>query len=207
VEIADDPFSLTGSGEQEPETREPRSRTRTIVLASLLAVGLAGASVLGYVGWRISTQKDATLTVPATVAGLSVDGSDEGRSTADYLQTALSADVDLDKAVGAVLTDGSPNNVLFFGGTTLFWTPEDDLKTAFGLVSDDQGAVTGLHDVPAGPLGGTMKCGTTQADSAEIPVCGWADHGSLALAMFPGRSVDDSAKLLVEIRSAAQKRN
>jgi hypothetical protein len=207
VEIAADPFPLTELAEQEPAERKPQSRARVIVLSSLLAVGLAGASVLGYVGWRISSQKDATLTVPAKVAGLNVDGSDDGRSTADYLQTALSADVDLDHAVGAVFTDGSDKDVLFFGGTTLFWTPEDDLKTAFGLVSDDQGAVTGLHDVPAGPLGGTMKCGTTQAEGATMPVCGWADHGSLALAMFPGRTVDDSAKLLVDIRAATQTRD
>jgi hypothetical protein len=207
VEIADDPFSLTVSSEQAPEEKGPRSRTRTIVLSSLLAVGLAGASVLGYAGWRISTEKDATITVPATVAGLRVDISDEGKTTADYLQTALSADVDLDHAVGAVFTDGSGKDVLFFGGTTLFWTPADDLDTAFGLVSDDQGAVTGLHDVPAGPLGGTMKCGTTKADNADMAVCGWADHGSLALAMFPGRSMDESAKLLGAIRSAAQTRN
>ncbi|MEU8610981.1 hypothetical protein AB0C29_23640 [Actinoplanes sp. NPDC048791] len=158
-------------------------------------------------GWRIASQKDATLTIPAKVAGLTVDSSDEGRSTADYLQTALSADVAFDRAVGAVYTDGSANNVLFFGGTTLFWTPEDDLVTAFDLVSDEQGSVTGLHDVPAGPLGGTMKCGTTKADGADMPVCGWADHGSLALAMFPGRTVDDSAKLFGEIRAAAQTRN
>lgn len=207
VEIAADPFTLSEAAEPEPEERKPQSRTRTIVLSSLLAVGLAGASVLGYVGWRIASQKDATLTVPATVAGLSLDGSDEGRSTADYLQTALSADVDLDRAVGAVFTDGSGNDVLFFGGTTLFWTPEEDLKTAFGLVSDEQGAVTELHDVPAGPLGGTMKCGSTKADGADMPVCGWADHGSLALAMFPGRSVEDSAKLLGDIRAASQTRD
>src|SRR3954447_23916925 len=167
VEIATDPFPLTESADSEPKEKAPRSRTRTIVLSSLLAVGLAGASVLGYAGWRISSQKDATLTIPATVAGLSIDSSDQGRSTADYLQTALSADVDLDHAVGAVFSDGSGNDVLFFGGTTLFWTPEDDLKTAFGLVSDEQGAVTDLHDVAAGPLGGTMKCGTTKADGAD----------------------------------------
>jgi hypothetical protein len=207
VEIADDPFPLTDPTDQDPPVRTPQSRTRLIVLSSLLAVGLAGASVLGYSGWRIASQKDATLTVPTTVAGLSVDSSEEGRSTSEYLQTALSADVDLDRSVGAVFADSSGKNVLFFGGTTLFWTPEDDLETAFGLVSDDQGAVTGLHDVPAGELGGTMKCGTTKADGADMPVCGWADHGSLALAMFPGRTVEESAKLLGDIRSAAQTRN
>jgi hypothetical protein len=207
VEIADDPFPLAESADREPTERAPRSKTRTVVLSSLLAAGLAGGSALGYTGWRISSQQDATLTVPTAVAGLSVDNSEEGRGTAEYLQTALSADVDLDRAVGAAFTDRSGKSVLFFGGTTLFWTPEDDLKSAFGLVSDDQGAVTGLHDVPAGELGGTMKCGTTRSDGAEMPVCGWADHGSLALAMFPGRTVEDAAKLFGDIRTATQTRD
>ncbi|AGZ39804.1 hypothetical protein [Actinoplanes friuliensis] len=207
VEIAPEPFALTEPAEEETPEPRPQSRTKIIILGSLLAVGLAGASVIGYAGWRIASQKDATLTIPATVAGLSIDTSEEGRTTGEYLQTALSADVALDKAVGAVLTDGSDKDVLFFGGTTLIWTPEADLETAFGLVSDDQGSVTGLHDVPAGPLGGTMKCGTTKSDGADMPVCGWADHGSLALGMFPGRSESDAATLFKTIRSAAQTRN
>lgn len=208
VELTPEPFALTEPAEEEePAGAKPRSRTRTIVLSSLLTAGLAGAAVIGYSAWQIASQKDATLTAPAQVAGLSVDSSDDGRSTAEYLQTALSAEVALDHAVGAVYRDGSGNDVLFFGGTTLIWTPGSDLDTAFGLVSDDQGAVTGLNDVPAGPLGGTMRCGTTKSDGTDMPVCGWADHGSLALAMFPGRSENDAAKLFKEIRAAAQTRD
>ncbi|UQU63596.1 hypothetical protein COUCH_32060 [Couchioplanes caeruleus] len=207
VEIAPEPFTLTEPTDEQPESQEPRSRTKTIVLASLLAASLAGAGILGYAGWRIASQKDATLTAPPQIGALKLDTSDNGKSTADYLQTALSAEVDLDNAVGAVYSTGDGKDVLFFGGTTLFWTPESDLETAFDLVSDDQGAVTDLHDVPAGPLGGTMKCGTTKSDGTDMPVCGWADHGSLALAMFPGRTQPDSAKLLQEIRSAAQTRS
>jgi hypothetical protein len=206
IEVGDDPFSLTGT---EPETDEEQarpSRTRQIVLTSLLAIGLAGAAVLGYAGWKISSQKDATLTTPSQVAGLRLDTSADGKATAEYLRTALSAEVQLDKAVGAVYADGS-ESVLFFGGTGLVWTPEDDLDTAFELISDDQGAVTGLHEVPAGKLGGTMKCGTTVTDDGTMSVCGWADHGSLALAMFPSRSEADAAKLLVQIRDTAQTRN
>ena len=38
-----------------------------------------------------------------------MDKSENGRQTAEYLTTALSAEVDLDKAVGAVYTDpGQP---------------------------------------------------------------------------------------------------
>lgn len=208
MEIAAEPFALTEPAEeQQPEDKAPPSRTKTIVLGSLLAVSLAGAGIIGYAGWRIASQKDATLTAPPQIGSLKLDTSDNGKSTGDYLQTALSADVDLDEALGAVYADGNGQNVLFFGGTTLIWTPESDLDTAFELVSDDQGAVTGLHEVPAGPLGGTMKCGTTKSDGTDMPVCGWADHGSLALAMFPGRAENDSAKLLLEIRGAAQKRD
>jgi len=207
IEVGGDPFALTAGRPEEQEKPLPRSRTRTIVLGSLLAIGVAGATVLGYSGWKISTQKDATLSTPSEVAGLRLDNSEDGRTTAEYLRTALSAEVDLDKAVGAVYDDSGGRNVLFFGGTALIWTPGDDLDTAFELISDDQGSVTGLHEVSAGKLGGTMKCGTTVTDDGNIPVCGWADHGSLALAMFPNRTEDEAAKLLVQIRDASQKRN
>jgi hypothetical protein len=170
-------------------------------------VAIVGIAVLGWAGWQISSQKDATMTTPARIGGLHLDDSQSGRDTADYMLTALSAEVDLDQAVGAVYTDSANHDVLFFGGTSLIWSPASDLKTAFGLISDDQGAVTNLHDVPAGKYGGTMRCGTTQTPDGAMPVCGWADHGSLALAMFPNRSETESAKLLLDIRDAAQKRN
>jgi hypothetical protein len=207
IEVGGDPFSLTGSSAEEQEKPAPRSRTRTIVLSSLLAIGLAGAAVLGYSGWTIAKQKDATLSTPPEVAGLHLDDSEDGKTTAEYLRTALSAEVDLDDAVGAVYGDSAGRNVLFFGGTALIWTPADDLDTAFDLISDDQGAVTGLHEVSAGRLGGTMKCGTTVTDDGNMSVCGWADHGSLALAMFPNRAQDESARLLVQIRDASLTRD
>jgi hypothetical protein len=122
------------------------------------------------------------------------------------MQNALSADVDVDRTVGAVYTDAAGQNILFFGGTTLFWTPDADLDTAFKLISDNEGAVRDIREVPAGSLGGTMKCGVTASDDGDMPVCGWADHGSLALAMFPGRQLPDAAPLLIDIREATQKR-
>jgi hypothetical protein len=181
-------------------------RARKIMLAVLLAVIVIGVVFLGVAGWRVMSQKDATLVAPARVGGLSLDGSEDGRSTADYLQTALSATVDLDSAVGAVYHDAGGRNVLFTGGTALIWRPENALDGAFGLVADDQGAVTSVHSVPAGTFGGTMKCGTTRTDDGAMPVCGWADHGSVALAMFPQRSEAEAAGILREIRDSAQTR-
>jgi hypothetical protein len=209
IELSAEPFDVTpGQDDSEaPATRRPR--TRLIVLSSLLAVGLAGAAVLGTAAWRISSQRDTTLGTPDRVAGLTMDTSENATTTAEYLRTALAAEVDLDDAVGAVYTDPGAQNrsVLFFGGTTLIWTPGSDLNTAFDLMSDETGALADLHDVDAGEFGGTMKCGTTATPDGDIAVCGWADHGSLALAMFPNRTAAESAPLLRDIRSAVQTRN
>jgi hypothetical protein len=207
IELNPEPFDITATESDEPATQATPSRTRKIVLGSLLAVAAAGIITVGIAGWQIGTQKDARLVAPPEIAGLRLDQSDDGKATADYLQTALNAEVDLDHGIGAVYTSGDSRDVLFFGGTTLIWTPENDLDTAFGLIDDDQGAVENLHSVPAGHLGGTMKCGTTKTDDGTMAVCGWADHGSLALAMFPNRTDNDAAKLLVEIRDKTQTRN
>jgi hypothetical protein len=193
-------------GDPAPDPAKKRSHVRTIVLSALAAVALAGVGTLGYTAWKINSQKDAAITIPAAIGPLVLDDSEDGRSTAEYLQTALSAEVDLDSAVGAVYREPAGRNVLFFGGTGLIWTPGSDLETAFGLISDAQGAVEGIHDVSAGKLGGAMKCGTTKSDDGDLTVCGWADHGSLALAMFPNRTEQEAATLLREIRQTTQTR-
>jgi hypothetical protein len=209
IDVSDEPFSLSGSEPADETPPAPRSRTRTAVLGGLLAVGVAGAAVLGLTGWRIVAQKDATLTTPPQVAGLRLDQSDNARTTAEYLTNAIAADVELDETVGAVYSDPAAANrsVLFFGGTTLIWTPGSDLDTALNLISDNEGAVTGVHEVEAGDLGGTMKCGKTATGDGDMAVCGWADHGSLALAMFPNRNDTESAELLRRIRAEVQTRD
>jgi hypothetical protein len=199
-------------GDADPEAAKPSARsrrTRAIVLSSLLAVGVAGAAVLGVAGWRIASQQGAKISLPSQVAGLALDNSESASSTADYLRTALSAEVELNDPVGGVYADPAAKNrsVLFFGGTNLIWSPDDVLDAAFNLITDDTGSVTGVREVPPGPLGGAMRCGTTTTSDGDIAVCGWADHGSLALAMFPNRSMDESAKLLRTIRDGVQTRD
>jgi hypothetical protein len=202
----DEPFDLTVAGDEEPDDQPTRSPVRRIVLTGLLLVSLAGLGTLGYFGWQMSSQKNASLVAPATIGSLHLDESPDGKDTADYLQTALSAEINLNAAVGAIYDDGSGHSILFFGGTGTIWSPETQLDNAFDLISDKQGAVTGVHGVDAGKLGGTMKCGTTKSDDGELPVCGWADHGCLAVAMFPNRPESEAAPLLRQIRTATQSR-
>jgi hypothetical protein len=187
----------------------PSSRRRLVLLSLVLAVALAGLAVVGASGYQIARQKDATLTAPPQLAGLVRDDTANARDTADYLRTAVAAEVDFTDSLGAVYDDPAASNrsVLLFGGTALIWTPESDLDSSFDLLKDDTGAVVGLHTVPPGPMGGVMKCGDATSSDGAMAVCGWADHGSLALAMFPNRTVADSAPLMGRIRDGIQKRH
>jgi hypothetical protein len=204
----DSAFSLTGRDEsEEPAAAPTRNTVRTVVLSSLLVVALAGAGTLAWFGWQVNSQRQTTLSTPAKIGVLTLDDSEQATSTADYLQAALNAEIPMDKAVGAVYSGADEKSVLFFGGTTLLWSPESDLDSAFNLVNDDQSTVTEVKEVDAGEFGGTMKCGVARSQTdGDMTVCGWADHGSLALAMFPNRPEPEAAPLMREIRAATQTR-
>ncbi|MDG4796094.1 hypothetical protein [Micromonospora sp. WMMD1082] len=209
VEVTDEPIEL---GDREPaddtDRQHTRSRRRRLATGLLAIVAVAGVGTIGAWGWRVAEQKDTQITTPDQVAGLRLDTGDRAVSTADYLRSGLAADIQLDSSFGVVYQDPTDTrrSVLIFGGTTLLWQPERDLDSLFGLMADETETVTGLRDVSPGRLGGVMKCGSTSGEGGDFAVCGWADHGSVVMAMFPFRSVDDSAGLLRQIRDAVQTR-
>jgi hypothetical protein len=199
---------LMESATDQPPARR-WTRNRILVLAGLGALVLLLAGILGPIGWRFVNREDVGLTTPGKVAGLTLDTSDDARQTMDYLRTAVAAKVSLTATVGAVYQDPASKDrkVLFFGGTNLQLSPAHQLDQALTIFNDDTGTVTGLHDVSPGPLGGVAKCGTSNGDGGAMPVCGWADNGSLAVALFPARTVDEAAKLLLDLRAAVEHRN
>jgi len=201
--------SSAPSGSEDRSTAPRWSRRRTIVLGAILALALVAGVGFGSVGWRILQEKDATLSIPPEIAGLRQDTSMRARETADYLRIGFTADiVDTDESIGVVYADpNAPDrSVLLFGGTGLVWQPERDLDRLFDLVSEGEGTIGDLRTVDAGPLGGVMKCGTSRGDGGDIAICGWADHGSVVMAMFPGRDLGEAAALLRTIRAAIQQR-
>jgi hypothetical protein len=199
------PGPTTGAA---PGAAASRARTRRLVLLGLAAVAVAVAVAFGIVGIRILQQKDAVLTAPDRAAGLTRDDSAQAAETADYLRVALAAEVNLDETLGVVYSDpaNATRSVLFFGGTALLFSPDAELDKAFDLLTDRAGRVSNLGERPTGDLGGVMKCGSLAAEG-EMAVCAWADHGSIGVAMFPGRSADDSAPLMRDLRAAIQTRD
>lgn len=199
--------------EEEDQATTPSRRPAAlkIAMAVLGAVALAMAVAVGPSIIRIFNQKDATLALPEQVAELKRDDSPLAKEHASDLVAILRAQIsDLDTSVGAVYAEASgdaAHSVMIFGGTTMLWNPERELDTVLAFISESsEDSLKELAAVDSGPLGGVMKCGTTQMDDSPMAICGWADHGSIAVALFPGRSTSEAANLMRTLRSAAEKR-
>jgi hypothetical protein len=184
-------------------------RARNLVLGALLVALVGVLASSGPPVLRIIQQRDTTITTPAQVAGLRLDQRDDAKQTAEYVRDAVATAATLTTSVGAVYADqnAATRSVIFVGGTALIWSPERALDDLFKLVSDDTGGVRDVHDVQPGSLGGLMRCGITVTQDGDMPVCGWADHGCVAVALFPNRGVDEAERLLREMRTAIQHRN
>jgi hypothetical protein len=178
--------------------------------AVVVGSGLVAASVtMGPTALRMYTQKDATLTSPPQAAGLVLDESAQAKATAEDLRTVVAARFTMEKTLGAIYNDPAAptRTVLLVGGTAFLGSPADELDHIFTLLDDAAGGVAGIHEVDPGSLGGVMKCGSADSADGAMSVCGWADHGSLVLALFPGRNLDESAKVLRDLRGAVQHRD
>ncbi|GAA4259248.1 hypothetical protein [Dactylosporangium darangshiense] len=179
---------------------------------ALIAAAAAGLAVVvsgviyGPTMVRVLGQSDTTVDSPAKVGNFTLDTSDAAKDAAEYIRDAIATKVSLDQSRGLIYHDGKTDAILV-AGTARIWKPDDSLKSAFDVVSDDKGGVRDVHDVDAGSLGGTMRCGVTKVDDADLSVCGWSDNGSLGVALFSERSVADSAKAMLELRTAVEHRN
>lgn len=197
--------------EEQSATRSRRPAALKIAMAVLGAVAIALAITTGPAIVRIFKQKDATLHMPDQVSDLKRDDSPLAKEHASDLVAILQAQIsDLKSSVGAVYEGPSgdaSHSIMIFGGTTLLWNPERELDTVLAFISESgEDSLKELAAVEPGPLAGVMKCGTTQMDDSPMAICGWADHGSIAVALFPGRSTSDAANLMRSLRSAAEKR-
>jgi hypothetical protein len=182
-----------------------RVRPLTIAMVVLAAAAIAVGVMVGPTAVRVAQQRNATLAMPEAVAELKRDDSESAKEAASDLVTALRAEIELDQSAAAVYSDPTNDpgkSIMLFGGTTLLLSPERELDAVLKLTEDAGDRIHGLQSVDPGPLGGTMKCGSTGTETSSMAVCGWADHGSIALALFPERSPADAAFLMRTLRSA-----
>jgi hypothetical protein len=209
------PPAATGPAEDasRPDTvtvedvpRRGARRRRARLLAGIAFLVLVGAFLAAPTAWGVWHDRDHQIIIPGRVAELALDENPAAHETIDQLRTAVGTSVALESTTGAVYIDeaAASRSVLFVGGTGALTAVEASLDKALEAVAQDAGGISNLRKVPPGPLGGVMKCGVT-GGPGTTSVCGWAEHGSLGVAVFTNQNPDPSAELLRKMRAAMQR--
>jgi hypothetical protein len=197
---------------RHPVTADERRRGRRAVWISLGAIAVVVAGALLAIGFALRPTPGHVHT-PTNVAGFSRDDQSNAKSTADYLQTAIAAGLNLDSSVGAVYANGTgdAHSVIFAGGTTSSGSDSARLSALIGMLDDGTDGVANVTHEPAGQLGGQVECAlTTDSNVADasspqpMAVCGWADRDTVGLALFPNRSIADASNLFRQMRPALE---
>jgi hypothetical protein len=164
---------------------------------AVIATGATGASV-------VDAQAAPGLKVPRTIAGLVAESNPGTLETVDGLRAGLARATGLTTTAGSVYADpgGAPRSVVFAAGTGRVASPADAVNAAIAAAGEEGAAVTRVRDVPAGPRGGFARCGSTDTEAEPTVTCGWADGGSVGVAVFANRPPAEAASILARLRDA-----
>ncbi|AVT33272.1 hypothetical protein C6361_31820 [Plantactinospora sp. BC1] len=139
--------------------------------------------------------------LPSEVLDLRLLDNASGRQTAEQLKQEVQGRnwFNGGEAFAGVYRASNGKRVVIFGSTGFRLSPESAVQEEVTRLQDEYG-VASVESVPTGVRGEYRSCGTGRADGDEVVVCTWADHGSLATALFTRLSIADSSELLTTLR-------
>jgi len=189
-----------------PPPAPPRRRRRWpwwMLFWLLAAAACCGGATLW--GRPFLDEYPASIAAEADVPGLTRSSDTARQRTADKLLGALESEQWDEQSVSVLYTDQRQRGATLLATTRFVYDPEKALTERFTKLTDEL-KIRDSGPVDAGELGGYERCGTGTLNGRGIAVCGWADHGSLALLVTAGRSVPETADLLGTVRAAVLKR-
>jgi hypothetical protein len=185
-----------------PPPRRKRHWGRRLLLLSLLGVFCCCGLPLAYFQVPALRQYPVTAVLPKTFADLQRRDDDESKQAAERLADQLRGPNAGTKGVfTGVYGDDRGKQVTVFGVTGFRLAPGNDVRSQLNRLADDVD-LTDVEPFSLGETGAHERCGVGRVDDTSTVVCAWADHGSLATVLLTRRSIDDSAALVAELRSA-----
>ena len=179
------------------------------MIVGLLVIGAIATALTGGAG--VKDKGKYTIGTPATIGGFAKIDSAATEAAQTQVRTSLSG--------AGLLKSGQQAKFEFYG-------PAGSPVPSFGLIGFDKensrypghspkstltaffkgATVNNQVDKPAGPLGGTLQCGTTgSGTSVQRPICGWADGSSLVGVIFiTDETVDAAAATTLTVRNAVE---
>jgi hypothetical protein len=147
-------------------------------------------------------QYPVTAVLPKTFADLQRRDDDDSKQAAARLAEQLRGpDASTKGVFTGVYGDNQGKSVTVFGVTGFRLVPGTDVRIQLNRLAKDID-LTDVESFSLGESGAHERCGVGRVDDTSMVVCAWADHGSLATVLLTRRSIDDSATLVAQLRSA-----
>ncbi len=149
----------------------------------------------------LSSQYPASASLPDQVRGLRLRDDESSQATAEKLKTEVGqAHLLAEDTFAGVYATSDGKRVTLFGGTGFRLTPESDADAEIARLTDEY-ALGDAVPMETGVRGRYERCAVGRMDGDAVVVCTSVDHGSLTTGVFTRLSIDDSARLLDELRT------
>jgi hypothetical protein len=153
-------------------------------------------------------EKVATITLadPAKLGGRPRITDPQFADAAEGLKDALAEAPGATDSVGGLWGEPADRDIVMVAAATASVTnPERELNSTIMGAGVGGLKLTGLAEVDPGPLGGSAKCGNSNADGVKLAVCVWADNGSVGMIAWYFKSVDKVKGEFVKLRGQIEK--
>ncbi|MCI4062206.1 hypothetical protein MRQ36_06340 [Micromonospora sp. R77] len=147
-----------------------------------------------------STQYPVNAALPEEVTGLQLRDDAQSQATVRQLEAEVRQENLLaEDTFAGVYGSSTGKLVTVFGSTGIRLSPESDAKAELTRLQERYQLEPGVP-VETGVRGRYERCAVGRTDGDAVVVCTSVDHGSLATGVFTRLSVDDSGRLLDELR-------
>ncbi|MEV0392610.1 hypothetical protein [Polymorphospora rubra] len=154
-----------------------------------------------YFGKPMWEQYPAAAALPVELAGMTLRDDPDSVEAARQLEQGLGiAALITGDTFAGIYSAANGKRVTLFGSTGYRFSPENDLNEEIARLTTEY-RLTGVESVETGIRGTYQRCGTGRQGDTAIVLCAWADHGSLGTGLFTRLSVEDSSRLLDEMRT------
>ncbi|PTA47007.1 hypothetical protein [Micromonospora sp. RP3T] len=186
-------------GWQAPKGYAPRRRRRRWPWVLLLSVACCCGVPLWWVQ-PLSSQYPASASLPDQLDSMQLRQDERSRAAAEELKSQVrQADLLAEDTFAGIYATDDGKRVTLFGSTGFRLTPESDAEAELKRLAGDY-ALQASVSVDTGVRGRYERCAVGRTDGDAVVVCTSVDYGSLTTGVFTRLSVDDSGRLLNELR-------
>ncbi|MEU0154568.1 hypothetical protein [Micromonospora fulviviridis] len=148
----------------------------------------------------LSAQYPARASLPDQLGSLRLRQDERSQAAAEELKSQVrQSHLLAEDAFAGIYTATDGKRVTLFGGTGFRLSPESDAAAELDRLTDRY-ALKPSVPVETGVRGRYERCAVGRADGDTVVVCTSVDHGSLATGVFTRLSLDDSGRLLNDLR-------